>query len=45
MDYRKLNAVTRKDAFLLPHIDNLLDQLSERKIFSTLDARTGYWQI
>ena len=43
VDYRKLNAVTRKDIFPLPHIDDFLDQLSGRKIFSTLDARTGYW--
>ena len=45
VDYRKLNAATRKDAFPLPHIDDLFDQLSGRKIFSTLDACTGYWQI
>jgi len=42
VDYRKLNAVTRKDVFPLPLIDDLLDQLSGRKIFSTLDAHTSY---
>ena len=45
VDYRKLNAVTRKDVFPSPCIDDLLDQLNGRKIFSTLDAHTGYWQI
>ena len=44
-DYRRLNAVTRKDVYPLPRIDDLLDQLGGKKVFSTLDARTGYWQI
>ena len=45
VDYRRLNAVTRKDIFPLPRIDDLLDQLSRRCVFSTLNARSGYWQI
>ena len=41
VDYRQLNALTRKDTFPLPRIDDLLDQLQGRVIFSTLDARRG----
>ncbi len=39
VDYRRLNAVTRKDTFPLSRIDDLLDQLHGKKAFSTLDAK------
>ena len=45
VDYRRVNALTRKDVFPLPRIDDTLDQLSKKQVFSTLDARSGYWQI
>ena len=45
IDLRKLNAQTIKDAYSLPHIDETLDCLGEATIFTSLDLRSGYWQV
>ena len=45
IDYCKLNAVTKPDAYPLPRIDDCLDSLGDAMIFTTLDANAGYWQI
>ena len=45
MDYRNLNAVTKKDAYLLPRIDETLDALANASMFATLDLQSGFWQI
>ena len=45
IDYRKLNAVTRKDSYPLPRIDDSLDALGQARYFTTLDLASGYWQI
>lgn len=45
VDYRKVNGVTRKDAYPLPRVDDTLDTLSGSKWFSTLDLISGYWQV
>ncbi|UYV76014.1 hypothetical protein LAZ67_13002151 [Cordylochernes scorpioides] len=45
VDYRKLNKVTKKDVYPLPRNDDVLDSLTGAKFFSSMDLRTGYWQI
>ena len=45
VDFRKLNAVTIEDSLPLPRTDDTLDRLVGKSWFSTLDLKSGYWQI
>ena len=45
VDYRQVNAVTRKDSYPLPNIQETFDTLAGAKYFSSLDFASGYWQV
>ena len=45
IDYQSLNAVTVKNKYPLPHIDELFDQLQGVVVFSKLDFRQEYYQL
>ena len=45
VDFRKLNAMTEKESYPLPKLEETLERLSETKYYSTLDMSRGTWQI
>jgi len=44
-DYRPLNAQTRQDMFLMPLVEDVIDQLGKSTWFTALDLQSGFWQI
>ena len=44
VDYRRLNAVTIKDSYPWPCIEDTLSTLGGCSWFSTLDLAAGFWQ-
>nr|GEW90566.1 reverse transcriptase domain-containing protein [Tanacetum cinerariifolium] len=45
IDYLKLNEATRKDHFLLPFMDEMLERLAGNQYYCFLDGFSGYFQI
>ena len=45
IDLRRINNNTMPDQFYLPRIDETLDALAGSCIFSSVDLKSGYWQM
>jgi len=45
IDYRVIDKIMVKNRYLLPHIDDLLDQLQGAKLFSKMDLKSVYHQV
>lgn len=45
VDYRQLNRKLIKDRFPLPLIEDVLDQLQDAKVFTTLDLKNGFFHV
>ncbi|GFW69387.1 retrovirus-related Pol polyprotein from transposon 17.6 [Trichonephila clavipes] len=45
VDYRKLNSVTKVDAYPLPRMDDLLNESTPTSFMSTIDLQSGYHQV
>ncbi|GFW51221.1 hypothetical protein TNCV_3595031 [Trichonephila clavipes] len=45
VDYRKLNSVTKVDAYPLPRMDDLLNEATPKSFMSTIDLESEYHQV
>uniref|UniRef100_A0A8C3H7S2 ribonuclease H n=1 Tax=Chrysemys picta bellii TaxID=8478 RepID=A0A8C3H7S2_CHRPI len=45
IDFRRVNAISKFDAYPMPRVDELLERLGEACYITTLDLTKGYWQI
>lgn len=45
VDYRQLNAVSKKDAYPIPYVSAILDRSQGAKYLSLIDIHSAYWQV
>ena len=45
VDYRKVNKVTKMDAYPIPSMERMIEKVASAKYISTIDLTKGYWQI
>ena len=45
VDLKPLNECVLREVYPLPRVDEILAQLAGSRVFSKLDANSGFWQI
>lgn len=45
VDYRRFNAILIRDNYPIPRMYEFLDSLGKARMFSSLGANSGYWQM
>ena len=45
IDFRKLNARTKKDSFPLPRMQETMESMVGARFFSSMDLKSGFWQV
>ena len=45
VDFHRLNMCTKKDSYLLPQIQEALESMAGTAHFSTMDFKSGFWQV
>ena len=45
VDYRYLNEVSQVDAYPMPRVDDIIDQLGQASFITTIELCRGYWQV
>ncbi len=45
INFRKLNAQSKFDAYPMPRVDDLLEKIGRAQYITTLDLCKGYWQV
>lgn len=45
IDFRKFSSVLQFNAYPMPHVDHLLNELDQAAYLASLDLMKGYWQI
>lgn len=45
VNFKKLNSVSKKDAYPLPQVTTILDRLRDARYLSSLDIKSAFWQI